>query len=105
MKIRNFLANLPLGILIGSVSSLLLAFAIDIDVREEAAKFYTYLLSAAFSLTGAGLAVMGVLHNVENQNRLTAFQREKRLLSAKAMLPAALVGLTEIADEALETIR
>lgn len=48
---------------------------------------------------------MGVLHNVENQNRLTAFQREKRLLSAKAMLPAALVGLTEIADEALETIR
>lgn len=49
---------------------------------------------------GAGFTVFGVLANIANQNETARISRERKLLSARALLPIALQDVSDVAEAA-----
>ena len=96
------LANFPFGVLVGCLIAFSIAWLLEEQVEDSIRKFYTYFASALFSLIAATLAVTSVLYSVQNQTNLALYAREQKLRSARAMLPAALSDLSDIAERALD---
>lgn len=95
---KHFLRNVALGILLGVVLTLLLAWLYDTEVRESIAKFYTFIFSAVLSLLAAGLTLVGVFSSIENQQNLVRQQRLGKLKSARAFLPSALSRMCRVSE-------
>ncbi|HEY9038329.1 MAG TPA: hypothetical protein VIN05_05210 [Roseovarius sp.] len=92
----KLLKNTAVGILIGFSVAMLAVFFLDHDVSQELKKLYVYLLSAFFSLSGAGLALLGVFATIEKQQSMRDDGLARKLDSAKAMMPNALSTFSEI---------
>ncbi len=89
----KLLKNTAAGIFVGFSLAMLAVFLLDHDVFQELKSFYIYLLSAAFSLLGAGLALLGVFATIEKQQSIRDDALARKLDSAKAMMPNALSAL------------
>lgn len=99
---KRFLLNLPLGILIGAVLALGLAWIFDKSVMDDAKRNWSYLFSAAATLFGAALALMGVFSSIANQNRLAEEVRQRDLAAWRAALPFALSKMIEVARNGID---
>lgn len=76
--------------------------ALDSDVGEAAKSNFTYLVTAAASLFGASLAVVGVLLSLENQRNVEAERLFREFEAARALLPNALSQINEICRTAMQ---
>lgn len=98
--LRNFL-NLPLGVFIGTVSTLFLVWALDSDLSDTIERISVSLFGAWVGLISAGLAVAGVLTNIANQNATAERNREQDLAAWRSVLPIALSDLIRISREGM----
>lgn len=96
MKYEKYLRNTALGFLVGFCLAMLVTYLLDQAVWAKYEKYAVYLMSAGFSLFGAGLALIGVFANLERQNAIQAEIRMLKLDSARAFLPSALSQFAEI---------
>ena len=104
MRHSKLLLNFPLGLLLGSVSSLCLAMMLDASVSEALQKHSTSLYSSAASLAAATLAVFGVFANISNQNAENLHARHRKSLASKALLPRALARFCDVSSNAANTL-
>lgn len=93
----SFLRNFPLGAFLGAILGIGFMLVIESELSDEYTKFATYGISALVALLGSGLAVAGVLANIENQNTLADEERRRALSAERAMLPLTLSQLCEVA--------
>lgn len=100
MRIRRkyLLQNTAFGLFLGVELALLLAWAFNAEVREDVARFYTYLITASVSLLAATLTLIGVFANIENVREAETERRKRKLISARAFLPTSLSKVCEICE-------
>ncbi|WP_283425427.1 hypothetical protein [Shimia sagamensis] len=75
---------------------------IEAPLSENYVKYGTFGIGALVALLGSGLALAGVLANIDNQNRLAEEENEKSLLAARAALPPVLSSLYQKCSNAFE---
>jgi hypothetical protein len=90
----QFLKNFPVGVLIGACISFSIAWLLDEAVREAFVENIVRFTTIFAALLGSGLAVAGVLANIEVQNERHFAERNSRLNASKAMLPSILAELS-----------
>lgn len=99
--LQSVLQNTAFGILVGTVLSAAAALIADSSIAFEWKKLYTFLIAALITLISATFAIAGVIANIENQNKLAAAQRSKKLKAAEAVLPMSLSAMIEACDFAM----
>lgn len=98
MKLK-FLLNFPSGMLVGWVAAIMLAYVIEDVVQAEYRKYWFYIATACTTLAASGLAVWGVLSNVDHQRDQAIEARRRKFEATRAFLPLALSRVTEISRE------
>ena len=104
-RIRRDIPFMKRALLLNAISLVtfvLAVFFLDHDVSQEFKKLYVYLLSAFFSLSGAGLALLGVFATIEKQQSIRDDGLARKLDSAKAMMPNALSTFAEICAKGMK---
>ncbi|MEY8096468.1 hypothetical protein AB9F29_03495 [Falsihalocynthiibacter sp. S25ZX9] len=98
----KFLANFPAGLFFGWCAANIYWICINDFVRDVGLKYWMYGVSATITLAASGLAVLGVLSGIENQQVINTENRAKKLLAERAFLPLALSRLTEVCQVGLD---
>jgi hypothetical protein len=93
---KRFLLNFPLGLFLGAVFTLLLAWKLESLASQAIERNYVSLFAACAGLIAAVLALAGALTNVANQNELSEKQRIARLRASQAVLPLALARIHNV---------
>lgn len=98
---RTFLPNLrnvSIGAFCGACLGVCFMLLIESPLSENYVKYGIYGIGALVALLGSGLALAGVLANIDNQNRLAEEENKKSLLAARAALPPVLASLNSKAE-------
>ncbi len=96
MKHEKLLRNTAFGLFMGSAFTLLFMWVLDGIADDDWKKFASSIFSVLAAFAGSTLALLGVFSNIENQKVLSADARARKLVAAKAFLPAALSKLCEL---------
>ena len=102
MKRLNLLKNFPMGLLIGWIAAMLLAWAIDGAASDHIAKNWTYVFTVIASLIASSLALWVGLAAIENQNENLRKAKDDNSRSAKAVLPLAVSEFYRMAGNMFE---
>lgn len=94
--LENLLRNTAAGLLVGFAAGMLLSLALDSSVSDDLKKLYTFVVSAILSLAAAALTLTGVFANIGNQRETDRRNREKKLIAARALLPASLSQICSV---------
>jgi hypothetical protein len=92
------LRNISIGAFCGACLGVCFMLLIESPLSENYVKYGTFGIGALVALLGSGLALAGVLANIDNQNRLAEEENAKSLLAARAALPAVLATLSAKAE-------
>lgn len=88
------LRNLSAGVFIGVFIGMAYFMIIESDLSDEYTKYWIYGVSALVTLFASGVALAGVLANLETTENHRRDERERKLKASKAMLPAVLSELS-----------
>lgn len=101
-SLTRFLKNFPLGIFLGTVTTLTFVWFWDSNLSATIERNISSLFGAIVGLIAATLVVAGVLSNMANQNHLVDKQRRAKLSAAKAVLPLVLSQMAAVARRGAE---
>ena len=108
-KKQNFWLALILGIITGIIFSLVVAVFVTWIYCEHVDslfldKFFSQLITSVATLIAAAGAMFGVIRSINNQNKLYQDSQNRKLSTARAFLPLALVEMDEICISALSQL-
>lgn len=108
-KKQHFWLALILGIITGIIFSLVVAMFVTWIYHKNfdslfLDKFLSQLITSVATLIAAAGAIFGVIRSINNQNKLYQDSQSRKLSTARAFLPLALVEMDEICISALSQL-
>ncbi|MBO9397664.1 hypothetical protein J7400_13330 [Shimia sp. R9_2] len=94
-RVRPYLLNTPMSVFIGALLGIGFSYLLSGEFGDQWAKFYVIVLSSLLSLVIAGMALAGVLANIQAQEDRELEHRRRKRLAATAELPIVLTTICE----------
>lgn len=92
------LKNVSIAVLLGSLLGIGFMVFIGAEFGPDLKRYGTYGITAIVSLVASGLALAGVLANIETARAIENDRRANDLKAAQSVLPLALTRLVEVAE-------